>query len=58
MIDRQMYQAMSQNLLSQKSKTSRRKTNYVTSDGYFPNYEDELRNLDSSVNISRAQYFN
>lgn len=53
-----MYQAMSQNLLSQKSKTSRRKTNYVTSDGYFPNYEDELRNLDSSVNISRAQYFN
>jgi hypothetical protein len=28
----------------------------VTSDGYFPNYEEEMRNMESSLNASRERY--
>lgn len=52
-IQEQMYRALSKNLPSQKSRSSRRRTNFVTSDGYFPNYDDELKNLESSLSASR-----
>lgn len=41
---------------SQKSRESRRRSNFVTSDGYFPNYEEELRNMESSLSASRERY--
>lgn len=49
MIYRNMAQSKSRaNYSGQGSRASRRKTNFVTSDGYFPNYDDELRNLGTS----------
>ena len=29
----------------------------MTSDGYFPNYEEELRNMESSLSASRERYY-
>lgn len=46
---RNMAQSKSRaNYSAQGSRASRRKTNFVTSDGYFPNYDDEMRNLGTS----------
>jgi hypothetical protein len=50
------YRAASRQAPSQKSKGSRRRSNFVTSDGYFPNYEEEMRNMESSLNASRERY--
>lgn len=36
------------NYSNQGSRVSRRKTNFVTSDGYFPKYDEELKNLGTS----------
>ena len=56
-IDQALYRAANRIAPSQMSRSSRRRTNFVTSDGYFPNYEDEHRNMDSSLNASRSRYY-
>lgn len=53
MLNEMLYKNMAQsksraNYSAQGSRVSRRKTNFVTSDGYFPNYDDEMRNLGTS----------
>lgn len=41
----QIYGASSRAKSQRSQSQSRKKTNFVTSDGYFPNYDNEFRNL-------------
>jgi hypothetical protein len=56
-LEQGLYRAIAKKAPSQKSRASRRRSNFVTSDGYFPNYEEELRNMESSLSASRERYF-
>ncbi len=38
LINNQIYEALNKSRLNKRGKASRRRTNYVTSDNYFPNY--------------------